>query len=402
PTTWDMAYFDVLFGYDWELTKSPAGAHQWQPKDLKDEDMAPTADGSGKTHIMMTTADMAMRMDPSYEKISRDFHANPDKFADAFARAWYKLTHRDMGPRDLYLGSMVPSEELVWQDPIPTGTKPSDAAVSALKDKIASSGLTVQELVSTAWASAATIRGSDKRGGANGARIQLAPMKDWGANQPAQLAKVLETLDAIRGDISMADAIVLAGSVGIEKAASAAGHDLTVPFTGGRGDATAEQTDVESVGWLEPQMDGFRNYVKADGYETRSPAEALIDKAQLLGLNGPELTVLLGGLRTLECGAPAHGVLTDRPGTLSRDFFASLLDMGTVWAPLGDGVFEGKDRASGAKKWTATEADLVFGSNSQLRAFVEVYGSDDAEAKFYADFVAAWVKVMNADRFDLL
>ncbi|MEM7719182.1 MAG: catalase/peroxidase HPI [Pseudomonadota bacterium] len=401
PTTWDMSYFDVLFGYDWELTKSPAGANQWQPKDLKEEDMAPTADGAGKTHIMMTTADMAMRMDPAYEKISRDFHANPEKFADAFARAWYKLTHRDMGPRDLYLGAMVPDEDLVWQDPIPAGAMPSDDAVNALKDKIMASDLTVQELVSTAWASASTFRGSDKRGGANGARIQLAPMKDWEANQPAQLAKVLETLDAIRGNISMADAIVLAGSVGIEKAAKAAGHDVTVPFTGGRGDATAEHTDVESIGWLEPQADGFRNYAKADGYEQRSPAEMLIDKSQLLGLTGPELTVLLGGLRTLECGAPEHGVLTDRPGTLSRDFFAALLDMGTVWAPAGEGVFEGKDRASGAKKWTATEADLVFGSNSQLRAFVEVYGSDDAETKFYEDFVAAWTKVMNADRFDL-
>ncbi len=402
PTQWDMSYFDVLFGYEWELTKSPAGANQWQPKDLKDEDMAPTADGAGKTHIMMTTADMAMRMDPAYEKISRDFHANPEKFADAFARAWYKLTHRDMGPRDLYLGSMVPSEELIWQDPIPAGSMPSDADVAALKDKIAASGLTVQEMVSTAWASASTFRGSDKRGGANGAHIRLAPMNGWEANQPAQLAKVLETLEAIRGDISMADAIVLAGSVGIETAAKAAGHDLTVPFTGGRGDATAEQCDVESLGWLEPQADGFRNYVKADSKDERSPAELLIDKAQLLGLNGPELTVLVGGLRSLECGAPKHGVLTDRPGTLSRDFFATLLDMGLSWKPAGEGVYEGSDRATGAVKWTATAADLVFGSNSQLRAFVEVYGSDDAEAKFYADFVAAWVKVMNADRFDLM
>ena len=402
PTQWDMRYFDVLFGYEWELTKSPAGAYQWQPKDLKEEDMAPTADGSGKTHIMMTTADMAMRMDPAYEKISRGFHANPDKFADAFARAWYKLTHRDMGPIACYHGSMVPSEELIWQDPIPAASHvPSDAEVAALKEKIAASGLTVQELVSTAWASASTFRNSDKRGGANGARIRLAPMKDWEANQPDQLAKVLATLEAIRGDISMADTIVLAGSVGVEMAAKAAGHDVTVPFVPGRGDATAEQTDVESIGWLEPQADGFRNYVKADGYDIRSPAEQLIDKAQLLGLTGPELTVLVGGLRTMECGAPQHGVLTDRPGQLSRDFFTSILDMGTVWKALGDGVFEGSDRKSGAKRWTATEADLVFGSNSQLRAFVEVYGSDDAEAKFYKDFVAAWVKVMNADRFDL-
>ncbi|MEM6385233.1 MAG: catalase/peroxidase HPI [Pseudomonadota bacterium] len=401
PTQWDMSYFDVLFGYDWELTQSPAGANQWQPKGLKEEDMAPTADGVGKTHIMMTTADMAMRMDPAYEKISRDFHGNPDKFADAFARAWYKLTHRDMGPRDLYLGSMVPSEELVWQDPIPVGAMPSDADVATLKDKIAASGLTIQEMVSTAWASASTFRGSDKRGGANGARIQLEPMRSWEANQPDQLGKVLQTLEAIRGDISMADAIVLAGSVGIELAAEAAGHDLTVPFTGGRGDATAAQTDVESIGWLEPQADGFRNYVNSKTYDQRSPAELLIDKAQLLGLTGPEMTVLVGGLRTLECGATAHGVFTDHPGTLSRDFFTAILDMGTVWAPKDDGVFEGRDRATGAVKWTATEVDLVFGSNSQLRAFVEVYGSDDAETKFYTDFIAAWTKVMNADRYDL-
>ncbi len=401
PTQWDMSYFDVLFGYDWELTKSPAGAKQWQPKNLKEEDMAPTADGAGKTHIMMTTADMAMRMDPAYEKISRDFHANPEKFADAFARAWFKLTHRDMGPKECYLGSMVPSEELVWQDPIPEGHTPSDAEVAALKEKIAASDLTVQELVSTAWASASTFRGSDKRGGANGARIRLAPMKDWQANQPAQLAKVLETLDAIRGDISMADAIVLAGCVGIEAGAKAAGHDVTVPFAGGRGDATQEQTDVESLSWLEPQADGFRNYVKADRHDQRSPAELLIDRAQLLGLTGPELTVLVGGLRGLECGAPKHGVFTKRPGALTRDFFAAILDMGSVWKPVGDGVFEGRDRVSGDLKWTATEADLVFGSNSQLRALVEFYGSDDAETQFVDDFVKAWVKIMNADRFYL-
>ena len=307
-----------------------------------------------------------------------------------------------MGPRDRYLGAMVPSEELIWQDPVPAGKTPSEAEVTALKEKIAASGLTVQELVSTAWASASTFRNSDKRGGANGARIRLSPMKDWAANQPAQLAKVLETLDAIRGDVSMADAIVLAGSVGVEAAAEAAGHDITVPFTGGRGDASQDQTDVESIAWLEPQADGFRNYVKPDSYDDRSPAEQLVDKAQLLGLTGPELTVLLGGLRSMECGAPAHGVLTERPGELTRDFFAAILDMGTVWAPAGEGIFEGRDRATGAKKWTATEADLVFGSNSQLRAFVEVYGSDDAEAKFVNDFIAAWVKVMNADRFDLV
>jgi catalase-peroxidase len=307
-----------------------------------------------------------------------------------------------MGPKELYLGSMVPQEDMLWQDPVtPPSHVPTDAEVSALKEKIAASGLTVQEMVSTAWASASTFRGSDKRGGANGARIRLAPMKGWEANQPEQLAKVLETLEAIRGDVSMADAIVLAGSVGIEAAAKAAGHAITVPFAQGRGDATEAQTDVESIAWLEPQADGFRNYVKPGRHDPRGEAEMLVDKAQLLGLTGPEMTALLGGLRVLECGAPKHGVLTDSPGTLSRDFFAALLDMGTAWAPAGDGVFEGRDRATGAKKWTATEADLVFGSNSQLRAFVEVYGSDDAEEKFVRDFVAAWVKVMNADRFDL-
>ena len=403
PTTWDMSYFDVLFGYEWELTKSPAGANQWQPKDLKEEDMAPTADGKGKTHIMMTTADMAMRMDPIYEKISRDFHANPDKFADAFARAWFKLTHRDMGPKVRYQGSMVPDEALIWQDPIPAPAKvPTDAEIAALKEKIAASGLTVQELVSTAWASASTFRGSDKRGGANGARIRLAPMKDWQVNQPTQLDKVLKKLDSLRGDVSMADAIVLAGGVGIETAASAAGVELTVPFTGGRGDATQEQTEVESINWLEPQADGFRNYVKADGFDTRSPGEIFVDKTQLLGLNGPEMTVLVGGLRAMQCGSPDHGVLTEKPGVLTRDFFTNLLDMSLAWAPKSDGVFQATDRASGAAVWTATEADLIFGSNSQLRAFVEFYGSDDAEAKFYQDFVAAWTKVMMLDRFDLV
>ena len=403
PTTWDMSYFDVLFGYEWELTKSPAGANQWQPKDLKEEDMAPTADGKGKTHIMMTTADMAMRMDPIYEKISRDFHANPDKFADAFARAWFKLTHRDMGPKVRYQGSMVPDEALIWQDPIPAPAKvPTDAEIAALKEKIAASGLTVQELVSTAWASASTFRGSDKRGGANGARIRLAPMKDWQVNQPTQLDKVLKKLDSLRGDVSMADAIVLAGGVGIETAASAAGVELTVPFTGGRGDATQEQTEVESINWLEPQADGFRNYVKADGFDTRSPGEIFVDKTQLLGLNGPEMTVLVGGLRAMQCGNPEHGVLTEKPGVLTRDFFTNLLDMSLSWAPKSDGIFQATDRASGAAVWTATEADLIFGSNSQLRAFVEFYGSDDAEAKFYQDFVAAWTKVMMLDRFDLV
>ena len=404
PTKWDMAYFDVLFRYDWELTKSPAGAYQWQPKDLKPEDMAPTADGKGKTFIMMTTADMAMRMDPAYEKISRDYHANPEKFADAFARAWYKLTHRDMGPVDRYQGSMVPKEELIWQDPIPAPSHvPTDAEVSALKEKIATSGLSVSELVSVAWASASTFRGSDKRGGANGARIRLAPMKDWEANKPAELSKVLDVLDGLRGDISMADAIVLAGNVGVEMAAKAAGHNVTVPFAPGRGDASQEQTDVESLAWLEPQADGFRNYVKTGRADTRIPAELLIDKAQLLGLSGPEMTVLVGGLRSMGAGSPAHGVMTSAPGTLNRDFFTNILDMGLAWSPADEEhVFEGKDRATGAVKWTATDVDLVFGSNSQLRAFVEVYGSDDAEEKFVKDFIAAWVKVMNADRYDLV
>ena len=404
PTKWDMAYFDVLFRYDWELTKSPAGAYQWQPKDLKPEDMAPTADGKGKTFIMMTTADMAMRMDPAYEKISRDYHANPEKFADAFARAWYKLTHRDMGPVDRYQGSMVPKEELIWQDPIPAPSHvPTDAEVSALKEKIATSGLSVSELVSVAWASASTFRGSDKRGGANGARIRLAPMKDWEANKPAELSKVLDVLDGLRGDISMADAIVLAGNVGVEMAAKAAGHNVTVPFAPGRGDASQEQTDVESLAWLEPQADGFRNYVKTGRADTRIPAELLIDKAQLLGLSGPEMTVLVGGLRSMGAGSPAHGVMTSAPGTLNRDFFTNILDMGLAWSPADEEhVFEGKDRSTGAVKWTATDVDLVFGSNSQLRAFVEVYGSDDAEEKFVKDFIAAWVKVMNADRYDLV
>jgi catalase-peroxidase len=402
PTQWDMGYFDVLFGYDWELTKSPAGAHQWQPKNLREEDMAPTADGKGKTFIMMTTADMAMKMDPAYEKISRDFHANPEKFADAFARAWFKLTHRDMGPKVRYLGSMVPAEDLDWQDPIPAPEHvPSKAEIADLKKKIAASGLSVKDLVSVAWASASTFRGSDKRGGANGARIALAPMKDWEANNPAQLKKVLGVLNGLRGKVSLADTIVLAGNVGVEMAAKAAGHDVAVPFAPGRGDAVQEMTDVESIGWLEPQADGFRNYVKADRHDMRNPAELLIDKAQLLGLNGPELTALLGGLRVLECGSPAHGVFTSRPGVLSRNFFNAILDMGTKWAPKGEGVFEGVDRKTGAKKWSATEVDLVFGSNSQLRAFVEAYGQDDAEEKFVRDFVAAWVKVMNADRFDL-
>ncbi len=409
PTQWDNGYFDVLFGYEWELTKSPAGANQWQPKDLKEEDMAPTADGKGKTHIMMTTADMAMRMDPAYEKISRRFHENPDEFQDAFARAWFKLTHRDMGPIDLYLGDEVPSEELIWQDPISADTKSdiSDADVAALKEKIAASGLTTSELVSTAWASASTFRGSDKRGGANGARIRLAPQKDWEANQPEQLAKVLGVLEGIQSDfggkVSLADLIVLGGSVGIEAAAKAAGHDIDVPFVPGRGDATEAQTDAESFEPLEPVADGFRNYLKTE--MTVAAEKLLIDRAQLLTLTAPEMTALIGGLRVLETnvGGTSHGVLTDRKGQLTNDFFRNLLDMSTEWVAQSDreDVFDGKDRASGEVKWTGTRVDLVFGSNSQLRALAEVYAQDDAEAKFVADFVAAWTKVMNADRFDL-
>ena len=408
PTQWDMSYFDVLFGYEWELTQSPAGAHQWQPKDLKEADMAPTADGAGKTHIMMTTADMAMRMDPAYEKISRDFHANPDKFAKAFAKAWYKLTHRDMGPYELGLGKLKPSQPEAWQDPVPAITHDliNDADIADLKGKILETGLTVSQLVSTAWASAASFRGSDKRGGANGARVRLDPAKDWEVNNPAELAKVLKTLEDLQASygkpVSMADLIVLAGSAGIEAAAKAAGHDVTVPFTPGRTDATQDMTDVESYAWLEPKADGFRNFCKPGNL--RTTPEMLIDKAQLLTLSGPEMTVLVGGLRVLGANTDGagHGVLTDRVGTLSRDFFTNLLDMETVWSRASsDEVFEGRDRSSGDLKWTGTSVDLVFGSNSILRALAEVYASDDAEQKFVADFVAAWVKVMELDRFDL-
>ncbi len=416
PTQWDMGYFDVLFGYDWELVKSPAGAHQWTPKDLAEKDHAPQVDGSGKkVPIIMTTADMAMRMDPIYEPISRRFHADPDAFADAFARAWFKLTHRDMGPRACYLGSEIPDEELIWQDPIPAVTHHliDDADIADLKAKILASGLTVSELVSAAWASAATFRGSDKRGGANGARIRLAPAKDWDVNQPDQLARVLGALEGIQAAfngaqangkmVSLADLIVLGGSAAIEQAAKAAGHDVTVPFTPGRADASQEQTDVESYAMLEPEADGFRNYLKTD--YTVSPEELLVDRAQLLTLTAPEMTVLVGGLRVLGAnhGGAAHGVFTDRPGTLSNDFFVNLLDMGTTWKAVSDAddVFEGHDRKTGTAKWTGTRVDLIFGSNSQLRALAEVYASDDAADTFVADFVAAWTKVMNADRFDL-
>ena len=416
PTQWDMTYFDVLFGYDWELTKSPAGAHQWQPKYLAEKDMAPDPeDPSKRVPIMMSTADMAMRMDPAYEKISRHFHANPDEFADAFGRAWFKLTHRDMGPRARYLGSEVPTEELIWQDPIPAATQPViDAADSAdLKAKILASGLSIPELVSTAWASASTFRGSDMRGGANGARIRLAPQKDWEVNQPDQLARVLDRLEGIQTafnsaqsggkTVSMADLIVLGGSAAVEQAAKNAGYPVDVPFTPGRGDASQEQTDVDSFAVLEPVADGFRNYLKGD--YTVSAEELLVDRAQLLALTAPEMTVLVGGLRVLNAnvGQAAHGVFTDKVDTLSTDFFANVLDMATEWKAASDAqdVFEGRDRASGDVKWTATRVDLVFGSNSQLRAIAEVFAQSDAQEAFVTAFVKAWTKVMTLDRFDL-
>ena len=409
PTKWDGSYFDVLFEYEWELVKSPAGAQQWTPKNLKEEDMAPTADGKGKAPIIMTTADMAMRMDPVYEKISRRFKDNPEEFADAFARAWFKLTHRDMGPRARYLGKEVPAEDLIWQDPIPaaTGDKLSDADIAALKEQILGSGLTVSQLVSTAWASASTFRGSDMRGGANGARIRLAPQNDWAVNQPAQLQKVLETLESIQAEsakkVSLADLIVLGGCAAVEKAAKDAGHDVKVPFTQGRADTTQELTDVDSFAVLEPEADGFRNYQKAK-YSV-SPEEMLIDRAQLLTLTAPQMTALVGGLRVLGAnhGGSKHGVFTDRPGQLTNDFFVNLLDMGVTWSAMDDSEyeFEGKDRASGAKKWTGTRVDLIFGSNSQLRALAEVYACEDGQEKFLADFVKAWDKVMNLDRYDV-
>ncbi len=414
PTEWDMGYFDVLFGYDWELTKSPAGAHIWHAKDLKEEDHAPEVDGSGKrVPIMMTTADMAMRMDPAYEKVSRHFHENPEVFADAFARAWFKLTHRDSGPKSLYLGEEVPAEDLIWQDPLPAADydQIDDADIAALKGDIAALGLSVSEMVATAWCSASTFRGSDKRGGANGARIRLAPQKDWDANEPAQLAKVLTALEGVQAkfngagskQVSMADLIVLAGNVGVEQAAKAAGHDVTVPFAAGRVDAVQEQTDVDSFAVLEPIADGFRNYQK--GAYTSSTEELLLDRAQLLTLTAPEMTVLVGGMRVMGAnhGGSTAGVLTDRAGALSNDFFVNLLDMATEWSATDEtgNHFAGRDRASGDTKWTATRADLVFGSNSQLRAIAEEYACADSGDMFVADFVAAWAKVMNADRFDL-
>ncbi|WP_321351327.1 catalase/peroxidase HPI [Halopseudomonas oceani] len=414
PTQWDMGYFDVLFGYEWELTKSPAGAHQWQAKGLADKDHAPDAEDAAKrVGIMMTTADMAMREDPAYRKIAEHFHKNPEEFADAFARAWFKLTHRDMGPKVRYLGPEVPAEDLLWQDPVPAVDHPLIEAqdVTALKAKLLASGLSVAELVSTAWASASTYRDSDKRGGANGARIRLAPQKDWEANQPQQLARVLKVLEGIQADfnaagakkVSLADLIVLGGAAAIEKAAQDAGHSVSVPFAPGRTDATDEQTDVESFEPLKPEADGFRNYRRTKF--TVSDEEMLVDKAQLLGLSAPEMTVLVGGLRVLGAnhGASKHGVFTSTAGALTNDFFVNLVDMDTAWFPTSvDGdVFEGRCRKSGAVKWIGTRVDLVFGSNSQLRALVEAYAQDDAKAKFVADFVAAWNKVMNADRFDL-
>ena len=416
PTQWDNGYFDMLFGYDWNLVKSPSGAWQWVPVNPADKSLAPAAhDPSKKVTTIMTTADLSLRMDAIYEPIARRFHKDPQAFADAFARAWFKLTHRDMGPRSRYLGPEVPAEPLIWQDPVPAVDHPLIDAkdIADLKAKVLTSGLTVSELVSTAWASASTFRGSDKRGGANGARIRLAPQKDWEANQPAQLAKVLAGLESIQSafnaaqsggkKVSLADLIVLGGCAAVEQAAQAAGQDVTVPFSPGRTDASQEQTDAESFAVLEPGADGFRNFLKGP---SRVPAEErLLDKAQLLTLTAPEMTVLIGGLRALNAnvGQSANGVFTKKTGVLSNDFFVNLLDMGTVWKPTSEArdVFEGRDRTTGELKWTATRVDLVFGSNSQLRALAEVYAQDDAKATFVQDFVAAWNKVMNLDRFDL-
>ncbi len=417
PTKWDNGYFDMLLGYEWELTKSPAGAHQWTPKNCKPEHLIPDAHDPSKKHPpMMTTADLSLRFDPAYEKISRRFHQDPQAFADAFARAWFKLTHRDMGPRSRYLGSLVPAEELIWQDPVPAVDHPliNDQDIVALKAKVLASGLSIAQLVNTAWASASTFRGSDKRGGANGARIRLAPQKDWAANQPAVLAQVLAKLEAIQQDfnraqsggkkVSLADLIVLGGAAAIEAAAQKAGHSVTVPFAPGRTDASQAQTDVESFAVLEPAADGFRNHVRP-GLEGVA-AELLIDKAQLLTLSAPEMTVLIGGLRALNAnvGQAQHGVFTQRPETLSNDFFVNLLDMDTQWqkSATAAGVLEGRDRVTGAIKWTGTVVDLVFGSNAQLRAIAEFYASSDAQPVFVRDFVAAWNKVMNLDRFDLV
>ena len=395
PTQWDNGYFDLLFGYEWELVKSPAGAHQWHPVNPKEEDLAPDSeDATVRVTTMMTTADMAMREDPSYKEISKRFHENPDQFADAFARAWFKLLHRDMGPRTRYIGPEVPEEDLIWQDTVPAGN--TDYDVDAVKARIKESGLTVQEMVETAWASASTFRGSDMRGGANGARIRLAPQKDWEANKPEQLARVLGVLEGIAADTgaSVADVIVLAGNAGIEQASGA-----SVPFNPGRGDATKEQTDVESFDVLEPFADGFRNYQKTEF--TVSPEQMMLDKAQLLGLTAPEMTVLVGGMRALGISADGHGVFTDTPGKLTNNFFINLLDMRVEWKPTGRNSYEATDRSTGETVRTATRVDLAFGSNSQLRALAEVYACEDSQQKFVSDFVDAWNKVMNLDRFDL-
>ncbi|MGB5460250.1 MAG: catalase/peroxidase HPI [Eudoraea sp.] len=416
PIKWSNKYFENLFGYEWELTKSPAGAHQWKPKDNAGAGTIPDAHDPGKKHApFMLTTDLSLRMDPAYEKISRHFYENPDEFADAYSRAWFKLTHRDMGPVQRYLGPEVPKEELIWQDPIPAADYEliNDKDVADLKANILASGLSVSELVSTAWASASTFRGSDKRGGANGARIRLAPQKDWKVNNPKQLEKVLDTLGRIQKEfndaqsgnkkVSIADLIVLGGCAAVEKAAKNAGHDVTVPFTPGRNDATEAQTDAESFEVLEPVADGFRNYTK--GKFSVSAEELLVDKAQLMTLTAPEMTVLVGGMRVLNTNfdQSGHGVFTNRTETLSNDFFVNLLDMGATWKAIGDSddVFEGRDRSTGEVKWTGTRVDLIFGSNSELRALAEVYGCEDAQKKFVKDFVAAWNKVMNLDRFDL-
>ncbi len=416
PTQWDMGYFDMLFGYDWDLVKSPAGAWQWVPVNLEEKDFAPAAhDPSKRVAPIMTTADLALRMDPAYRTIARRFHQNPAEFADAFARAWFKLTHRDMGPRSRYLGPEVPDEELIWQDPIPAVNHKliDQVDIDSLKDRVLASGLSVSELVSTAWASASTFRGSDKRGGANGARVRLAPQKDWEVNEPARLARVLQVLEGIQKDfngaapggkkVSLADLIVLGGCAGVEQAARKAGYPVTVPFRPGRMDASAEQTDTDSFAVLEPKADGFRNYRKA---RYAVPAEdLLVDRAQLLTLTAPEMTVLIGGLRVLNAnfGRSPHGVFTARPETLSTDFFTNLLDMGTEWKPVSGeaDVFEGRDPRTGEVKWTATRVDLIFGANAQLRALAEVYGSADGQEKFVQDFAAAWAKVMDLGRFEL-
>jgi catalase-peroxidase len=408
PTKWSNLFFKNLFENEWELTKSPAGAKQWKAKNA--EASIPDAFDKSKKHVpTMLTTDLSLRFDPAYEKISRRFYEHPEQFADAFARAWFKLTHRDMGPIARYLGPLVPKETLIWQDPIPAVDHPviGEADIAALKTKILGSGLSVSQLVSTAWASASTFRGSDKRGGANGARIRLSPQKDWEVNQPAELKTVLSKLEAIQKEfgqkVSMADLIVLGGCAAIEKAAKDAGIDVKVPFTPGRADASQDQTDVESFAPLEPRADGFRNYINGKKHQFMAPVEALVDRAQLLRLTGPEMTVLIGGLRVLgaNAGGSKHGVFTKKPGTLTNDFFVNLLDMATVWQPAADGTYEGRDRKTTAAKWTGTSVDLIFGSHSQLRAFAEVYACADSKEKFAGDFVAAWTKVMNHDRFDL-